>query len=73
MATSAQTTAASSIEQPRRRPYPPELNVLLGLIVIGVIFETLGWFVRGESFLMNPQRISIIILQVSVVGIIAVG
>lgn len=69
------TTSAETaiVETPRRRPLPPEVNVLIGLILIGAVFEALGWFVRGDSFLLNPQRISIIILQVSVVGIIAVG
>jgi inositol transport system permease protein len=57
----------------RRLSWPPEVNVLIGLILIGLVFEILGWYVRGESFLANPQRMSIIILQVSVVGIIAVG
>jgi inositol transport system permease protein len=56
-----------------RLKWPPEVNVLIGLILIGLVFEILGWYVRGESFLANPQRMSIIILQVSVVGIIAVG
>ena len=33
----------------------------------------LGWIFQGQSFLFNAQRLSIMILQVSVVGIIAVG
>ena len=33
----------------------------------------LGWIFQGQSFLFNFQRLSIMILQVSVVGIIAVG
>ena len=52
---------------------PPELNVLLGLIAIAVIFELLGWLIMGQSFLFNLQRLRIIILQVSIIGIIAVG
>jgi inositol transport system permease protein len=70
MSTATETIA---VETAKRRSWPPELNILLGLIVIGAVFEGLGWMVRGESFLLNPARISIIILQVSVVGIIAVG
>jgi inositol transport system permease protein len=68
------TTADTAVTEPqRRRSWPPEVNVFFGLVVIAVIFELLGWVVRGDSFLLNPARISIIILQVSVVGIIAVG
>ncbi len=52
---------------------PPEINVLLGLIAIAVIFELLGWLIMGQSFLFNLQRLRIIILQVSIIGIIAVG
>ncbi|WP_114285147.1 ABC transporter permease [Candidatus Halocynthiibacter alkanivorans] len=56
-----------------QRVKPPELNVLYGLIGIAVIFEVLGWIFQGQSFLFNAQRLSIMILQVSVVGIIAIG
>jgi inositol transport system permease protein len=72
MSTSAEATA-TEIEPRRRRSVPPEFNVFIGLIVVAIIFEILGWVVRGESFILNPQRISINILQVSVVGIISVG
>jgi Na+/melibiose symporter-like transporter len=57
----------------KRRPYPSELNVLAGLIVIAVIFEILGWIFQDQSFIFNLERLKIIILQVSIVGIIAVG
>jgi inositol transport system permease protein len=56
-----------------RRTRPAELNILLGLVGIALVFEVLGWIFQGESFLFNAQRLSIMILQVSVVGIIAVG
>ncbi len=67
----------------RRRNWPPELNVLLALIVLVAGFEILGRLVLGDSFLFNTRenvdaifneaRLSIIILQVSIVGIIAIG
>jgi inositol transport system permease protein len=57
----------------KRRPYPAELNILAGLILISLIFELLGWLLQHQSFLINPARLQIMILQVSVVGIIAVG
>jgi inositol transport system permease protein len=57
--------------------------VLLALIVIVTAFELLGRLVVGDSFLFNTrenvagifnqQRLEIIILQVSIVGIIAIG
>ena len=40
---------------------------------IALVFEALGWWIIGESFLLNEQRLRIIILQMSVIGIIAVG
>ena len=68
---------------PSKRARPPELNVLLALVGIVVIFEALGWLLMGESFLFNTRedvagifntaRLQIIILQVSIVGIIALG
>jgi inositol transport system permease protein len=67
------TTATAMTGESKRRALPPEFNVFIGLVIIAIIFELLGWFVRGDSFLFNFQRISIIILQVSVVGIIAIG
>jgi inositol transport system permease protein len=56
-----------------RRQRPPELNVLLGLVSIVIVFEVLGWLFIGQSFIANKTRLTIIILQVSTVGIIAVG
>lgn len=52
---------------------PEELNILLVLLGIALLYELLGWIFIGQSFLMNSQRITITVLQVSVVGIIAVG
>ena len=52
-------------------------------MLIVAVFEALGWLLIGNSFLFNTRenvdaifnqaRLSIIILQVSIVGIIAVG
>jgi inositol transport system permease protein len=66
-----------------RRTRPPELNVLAALVLIVAAFEGLGWLLMGDSFLFNTrdsvdslfneQRIQIIVLQVSIVGIIAIG
>lgn len=56
-----------------KRKLPPEVSILLVLLGISVLFEILGWLTVGQSFLFNASRLQIIILQVSVIGIIAVG
>src|SRR5437870_5808870 len=51
-------------------------KVLIGrclLIGLALAFELLGWIFVGQSFLLNEQRLVVMILQVSVIGIIAVG
>jgi inositol transport system permease protein len=68
---------------PSKRTRPPELNVLAALILIVIAFEVLGRVLMGDSFLFNTrenidtlfneQRLQIIILQVSIIGIIALG
>lgn len=68
----ATTTAGALTPKPHRR-MPAELNILLVLIGICAVFEVLGWLLQGQSFLGNPQRLSIMILQVSVIGIISIG
>lgn len=69
-----------------KRSWPNELNILLALIIIIVIFEIVGQtmpYMNGQSFLFdtrdrfdsifNEARLKIIILQVAVIGIIALG
>jgi inositol transport system permease protein len=66
-----------------KRTRAPEWNVLAALVLIVAAFEILGWTLLGESFLLNTrdnadtffneQRLQIIILQVSIVGIISIG
>lgn len=55
------------------RRLPPEVSILLVLFGIILVFEILGWFFVGQSFIANKQRLSIIVLQVAVTGIIAIG
>lgn len=67
----------------KKHRLPPELGVFIALIVIVSVFEVLGLLLQGESFLFNTrenvdgifntQRLEIIILQVSIIGIIAIG
>jgi len=59
---------------PRRaRGLPPEASILMVLIGLALTFELLGWILVRQSFLLNEQRLVVMILQVSVIGIIAVG
>lgn len=57
----------------RRRRIPTELSILLVLIGISLIFEMFGWIVRDQSFLMNYQRLVLMVLQVSIIGLLAIG
>ena len=58
---------------PRRRRWPPEAGIFLVLVGMALAFELLGWILVGQSFLLNWQRLQVMILQVAVTGIIAVG
>jgi len=76
MTTTGETTAKThplNAGTTRRRRLPQEVSILLVLLGIALVFEVLGWIFIGQSFLANPQRLTIMILQVSVIGIIAVG
>jgi inositol transport system permease protein len=73
MAKAAESILPAADDTHKRRHRPAELNVFFGLIGIALIFELLGWIFQGQSFLFNTQRLSIMILQVSVIGIIAIG
>ena len=66
-----------------RRSLPPEAGVAIALLLLIVVFEALGRLLMGDSFLFNTRenvdglfntaRLEIIILQVSIIGIIALG
>ena len=67
------TVQQGAVAPKRKRRFPPEANIFLVLVGIALAFEVLGWYFVGQSFLLNKQRLMVIILQVSVIGIIAVG
>ena len=74
MSTPSTTVGAQSMTfKPARRKWPPEFGILMVLIGISLFFEALGWILNGQSFILNPERLQIIILQMAVIGIIAVG
>jgi len=69
-----------------KRGWPNEINIFIALILIICIFESLGQllpYMKDQSFLFdskgrfdsifNEARVKIIILQVSIIGIIALG
>jgi inositol transport system permease protein len=58
---------------PARRKWPPELSIFMVLVGVSLFFEAIGWYLIGQSFIFNADRLQIIILQMSVIGIIAVG
>lgn len=72
-----------STYDPAKRTRAPEWNVFTALVLIVAAFEILGRVFLGDSFLFNSrdnvdtlfneQRLQIIILQVSIVGIISLG
>jgi inositol transport system permease protein len=57
---------------PRRR-LPPELSILGVMVGMMLLFEVLGWVLEGQSFMLNPLRLRIMILQEAEIGIIAIG
>jgi inositol transport system permease protein len=57
----------------RSRRWPPEASIALVLVGLALGFELLGWIFVRQSFLFNEGRLVVMILQVSVIGIIAVG
>ncbi len=65
-------TAELPSARPRRR-IPTELGILLVLLGIGLAFEAFGWVLRDQSFLMNSQRLVLMILQVSIIGLLAIA
>jgi len=52
---------------------PKDTGIFVVMVGIALIFEAFGWYVRDQSFLMNPNRLVLIVLQVAIIGIIAVG
>ena len=69
----ASVGAQSMVFKEGRRKWPPEAGIFLVLVGICLLFEGLGWYINGQSFMMNIDRLQIIILQMAVIGIIAVG
>lgn len=66
--------APAPLSAPKRSiKWPAECGILIVLFGIALIFELLGWYFRGQSFLGNPTGLLIMILQVSEIGLIGIG
>jgi len=73
-ATVQQSEPSLAASHPRRtRTWPPEASIFLVLVGLALAFELLGWIFVHQSFLLNEQRLVVMILQVAVIGIIAIG
>ena len=75
MAIQDASNPAATAESPvrARRRLPPELSILGVMVGMMLLFEVLGWIFVGQSFIANPLRLKIMILQEAEIGIIAVG
>jgi inositol transport system permease protein len=69
---SASRDAAEARSRQRRRRRH-DARILVVLCGIALMFEAIGWMVRGDSFLTSPQRVLVMVLQVSIIGLLAVG
>ena len=82
MSDTSEGTGGLSYDKSKRQ-WPNELNVFAALILIIVIFEVLGAIFMQQSLLFdsrdrfdsifNEARLRIIIIQVAIIGIIAIG
>jgi inositol transport system permease protein len=59
------------MSQPRRLSH--DAGIFLVLLTLVVLFEAVGWSIRGTSFLFNAQRLLVMVLQVSIIGLLAIG
>ena len=73
MSTETSTLPTADAAPRVRRRWPPEFSILGVMIGMMLLFEALGWIFVGQSFIANPLRLKIMILQESEIGIIAVG
>ena len=55
------------------RTLPKDTGIFLVLIGVALIFEALGWMMQGQTFIFNAPRLFIIVLQMAIIGIMAIG
>ena len=71
--TSSSSTGGNKTVKSWKDWLPKDISILMVLLGTVFIFEVLGWFIAEQSFIFNTQRLTIIILQMSIIGIIAIG
>ena len=71
--TAAPSSEGSSFFANLRHKMPKDTGIFVVMLVIALTFEIAGWYVRDQSFLLNTNRMVLIVLQVAIIGIIAVG
>lgn len=71
--TTSSSTGGYKTEKSWKDWLPKDHSILMVLLGTALTFEILGWFISGQSFIFNTQRLTIIILQMSIIGIIAIG
>ncbi|WP_167614917.1 ABC transporter permease [Cedecea colo] len=71
--TAAPVSAQPSFFGQLRHKLPKDTGIFVVMVVMALIFEMAGWYVRDQSFLLNTNRLVLIVLQIAIIGIIAVG
>ena len=56
-----------------KRRLSNDAGIFLVLVGIALFFEAVGWAVRDASFLFSGQRLLVMVLQVSIIGLLAIG
>lgn len=69
--TAAPASEGSSFFANLRHKMPKDTGIFVVMLVIALTFEIAGWYVRDQSFLLNTNRLVLIVLQVAIIGIIA--
>jgi inositol transport system permease protein len=70
---SSSTLGSAETQKSLLQRLPKDTGILLVLVGIAAIFEVLGWFVVEQTFIFNGQRLFIMILQMAIIGILAIG
>ena len=71
--TGSTSTGDLNVSKSWRDKLPKDSSILLVLLATMMVFEVLGWMITGQSFIFNTQRLTIMILQMAIIGIISVG
>lgn len=71
--TTTNSASAASVSDHRRSRLPADTGMLMVMVGVALIFEILGWMLVGQTFIFNSQRLFIMILQMAIIGIMAVG